>query len=92
VQDLSSGSPAERAGLKAYDVIVGVDGREVIGNDELIRTVSARQPGTVARLDVVRDNRRVVVPVKLAERPIDRAETDPLSGLRPRRASAAPSR
>jgi serine protease Do len=81
VQDLSSGSPAERAGLKAYDVIVGVDGREVIGNDELIRTVSARQPGTVARLDVVRDNRRVVVPVKLAERPIDRAETDPLSGL-----------
>jgi S1-C subfamily serine protease len=51
VQDLRSGSPAERAGLRAYDVIVGVDGREVAGNDELIRTVSARQPGTVARLD-----------------------------------------
>jgi serine protease Do len=83
VQDLRSGSPAERAGLKAYDVIVGVDGRDVAGNDDLIRTVSARQPGTVARLDVVRDNRRVSVPVKLAERPLDRAgaDTDPLSGL-----------
>jgi serine protease Do len=83
VQDLRSGSPAERAGLKAYDVIVAVDGREVVGNDDLIRTVSARQPGTVARLEVVRDSRRVFVPVKLAERPLDRggAETDPLSGL-----------
>jgi serine protease Do len=85
VQDLRSGSPAERAGLRAYDVIVGVDGREIAGNDELIRTVSARQPGTVARLAVVRDNRRVTVPVKLAERPLDRAgvEPDPLSGLAP---------
>jgi serine protease Do len=83
VQDLRTGSPAERAGLRAYDVIVGVDGRGVVGNDDLIRTVSARQPGTVARLDVLRDNRRVSVPVKLAERPLDRpgADTDPLSGL-----------
>jgi serine protease Do len=83
VQDLRRGSPAERAGLRAYDVIIGVDGREIAGNDELIRTVSARQPGTIARLDVVRDNRRVSVPVKLAERPVERGgvEPDPLSGL-----------
>jgi serine protease Do len=92
VQDLRSGSPAERAGLRAYDIIVGMDGREVVGNDDLIRRVSARQPGTLARLDVVRDNRRVVVPVKLAERPLDRpgAEPDPLSGLVPGTRRAEP--
>ncbi|MBA3231300.1 MAG: trypsin-like peptidase domain-containing protein [Acidobacteria bacterium] len=81
VQDLTSGSPAERAGMRAYDVIVGVDGQDVGGNDDLIRSVSARQPGTVARLDVVRDNRRVTVPVKLAERPVDGGTAaDPLTG------------
>jgi serine protease Do len=82
VQDLQSGSPAERAGLQAYDVIVGLDGDPIHGNDQLIRTVSSRQPGTVARLDVVRQARRLTVPVKLAERPLDSAaDPDPLSGL-----------
>jgi serine protease Do len=82
VQDLTSGSPAERAGIRTYDVIVGVDGEDVSGNDELIRTVSARLPGTVARLEIMRDNRRVSVPVKLAERPLDGdgGLQDPLSG------------
>ena len=50
-------SPAERAGLRAYDVILDVEGRDVGTNEELIRDISARQPGTVARLGVLRDGR-----------------------------------
>jgi serine protease Do len=69
VQDVSAGSPAERAGLRPYDVIVDVEGQPVASNDELIREISARQPGSVARLAVVRDGRRSALPVKLAERP-----------------------
>jgi serine protease Do len=85
VQDVNAASPAERAGLRAYDVIVDVDGRQVLTNEELIRDISARQPGTVVRLGVLRDGRRQGLTVKLAERPSrgeEAAATDPL-GNRP---------
>jgi serine protease Do len=83
VQDVNNGSPAERAGLKVYDVIVGVEGADINTNDQLIRDISARQPGTVARLEVIRDTRRLTLPVKLAERPATEGEpleTDPFGG------------
>jgi serine protease Do len=70
VQDVTNGSPAERAGLHTYDVILDVEGRDVASNEELIREISARQPGTTARLGVMRDAHRLTVNVKLAERPL----------------------
>ncbi len=69
VQEVSSDTPAERAGLRTYDVIRSVDGRDVTSSDELIRDVSGRAPGSVARLQVLRDGREQDVLVKLAERP-----------------------
>ena len=80
VQDVTAGSPAERAGLRTYDVILSVEGADVTTNDELIRNVSARSPGSVARLEVIRDNRRLTLPVKLAERPAREGDdtADPL--------------
>jgi serine protease Do len=68
VQDVVSGSPGERAGLRAYDLITAVDGSPIATNDALIREMAARQPGSVARLEVVRDGRPRQVIVKLAER------------------------
>jgi serine protease Do len=79
VQDVKDGSPAERAGLHTYDVILDVEGRDVGTNEELIRDISARQPGTTARLGVLRDARRLTLHVKLAERPArENAERDAL--------------
>jgi serine protease Do len=69
VQDVAVSSPAERAGLRAYDVIVEVDGRPVASNEELIREISTRPPGSTARLQLVRDGRAHAMPVQLAERP-----------------------
>src|SRR5215218_5453940 len=69
VQDVTVGSPGDRAGLRVYDLIVAVDGAAVGSNDELIRTVAARVPGTTVRLNVLRDGRPVLAIVKLAERP-----------------------
>jgi serine protease Do len=86
VQDVKDGSPAERAGLHTYDVILDVEGRDVGTNEELIRDISARQPGTTARLGVLRDARRLTLHVKLAERPArETAEHEALdSPARPR--------
>jgi serine protease Do len=68
VQDVTAGSPGERAGLKPYDLITAVDGRDVITNDTLIREIAAREPGSTARLEIMRDGRMRNVTVKLAER------------------------
>jgi len=85
VQDVTPGSPAERAGLHTYDVILDVEGRDVGGNEDLIRDISARHPGTVARLGVMRDARKMMVAVKLAERPArEEPDHDPLDSARPR--------
>ena len=68
VQDVTAGSPAERAGLKPYDLITAVDNRDVSTNNSLIREISAREPGSTARLEVMRDGRIREVMIKLAER------------------------
>jgi serine protease Do len=73
VQDVTSGSPGHRAGLRAYDLITGIDDRRVANNNEIIREVARRGPGTVARLQVVRDGRTQTVSVRLGERPTRQA-------------------
>jgi serine protease Do len=70
VQDVTQGSPGDRAGLRTYDLIVDVEGQPVKSNDELIRLIAAREPGTVARLRLFREGRMQVVQVKLAQRPL----------------------
>jgi serine protease Do len=69
VQEVTADTPGERAGLRAYDVISSVDGVDVTTSDELIRDVSGRAPGSVARLQITRDGRPQDVLVKLSERP-----------------------
>ena len=68
VQDVTAGSPAERAGLQPYDLITAVDGIEITANGALIREIAARAPGTTAKLEMIRDGRSRDVLVKLAER------------------------
>jgi len=70
VENVTDEMPAARAGMRPYDVVVGVDGHEIVSDDALIRYISARQPGSVARLEVWRDGRLHELPVKLKDRPL----------------------
>ena len=79
VQEVKEGEPGDRAGLRVYDVIVAVDGRQVSANDDLIQIIAARKPGTVATLQIVRDGRTMNVPVKLAERRLREDDIEPAS-------------
>ena len=47
VQDVTPGSPADRAGVQVYDVIVGLDDQRVATDDQLIREVAGRAPGNL---------------------------------------------
>ena len=69
VQDVTRGSPAERAGLKPYDVIVEFDRDRITSDEELIQGISSRPPGTSAPVRVLRNGREQTLTVKLAERP-----------------------
>ena len=75
IEDVNPGSPAERAGLRRYDVITAVDGRGVQDTIELIRTIAAREPGSRVVIQLMRDGRAQEVEVGLVERPLrDRPE------------------
>ena len=80
VQDVTPGSPAERAGVRPYDVIVGLDGKAEASDDELIRDIAARAPGSAVKLRVFREGREQEIVLKLAERPSrDRAQAQSAS-------------
>ena len=78
VQNVVSGSPAARAGLRAYDVIVDVDGEQATTNDALHGAMAARRPGTQVTLHLIRDGRPVSLLAKLAERPIVGRKEEPV--------------
>jgi len=82
VQDVTASTPAERAGLRAYDVVVGVDGRPIRSDEELIRYISARLPGVTAQIEVWRDGSTRTIPVKLTERPLPNTGVGPREGSR----------
>ena len=68
VVEVIEGSPAARPGLRAEDLIVGVDGVPVRGVDDLQRLLDAERVGVDVELSVVRDgaSRSVLVrPVEL---------------------------
>ena len=78
IEDVTPGSPAERAGLRRYDVVTAVDGRGVQDTVALIRTIAAREPGTRVAIQLVRDGRAQEVEVGLVERPLrDKPEPSP---------------
>lgn len=70
VQDVSVDTPADRAGLRPYDVITSADGVTVRTDEDLIRHIAGRTPGTTSSLTIIRDATRRTVVVKLTERPL----------------------
>jgi len=94
VQDITAGSPADRAGLRPYDVITSLDDRTIANDDQLIREISARAPGSAARLRLVRDGRDQTLTVKLGERPArergDKADAPQPTADRPKGDQDAP--
>jgi serine protease Do len=57
VSQVNKDSPAEKAGLKAGDVIVRLDGKEVRDTRQLRNLVAATAPGSGVKIDVIRDGK-----------------------------------
>lgn len=69
VQNVRPGTPAAKAGLKADDVILGYEGRDVSSVPELQRQVARTRPGAKVDLRVWRDNKEITIPVLIEKQP-----------------------
>ena len=69
VDRVSTGTPAEQAGLLPGDRIVSVDGTRVATMDEMVAALPG--PGKTARLGVLRDGGETVLAVTLGHHPQD---------------------
>lgn len=58
VNDVNSGSPADKAGLESGDIIVGFNGDDIRNSNDIRNAVGLVQPGTRADLTYLRDGRR----------------------------------
>jgi S1-C subfamily serine protease len=69
VASVEPDSPAARAGVREGDLIVAFDGVPVAGVDDLHRLLGDRGPGRPARLEVLRQQARLMLDIVPAESP-----------------------
>ncbi len=77
VEMVVEGHAAAKAGIRHGDVLVSVDGSGVEDTRELIDTISAKPPGTVVELGVIRDSKKITIDVTLEEREADATPDEP---------------
>jgi len=71
ISQVNKDSPADKAGLKAGDVIVRFDGKEVQDNRQLRNLVAATAPGAKARVGVVRNGKEETFIVTIGKMPTE---------------------
>jgi S1-C subfamily serine protease len=89
ISTVVSGGPAEEAGLQGGDdelrfqageyttggdVILQVDGQDIVGPNDLARVISAHRPGDKVTLEILRDGDRKQLTVTLGKRPESTSE------------------
>ncbi|GAB4283351.1 MAG: DegQ family serine endoprotease [Candidatus Rifleibacteriota bacterium] len=62
-------SPAEKAGLKAMDIIRFIDGQKMKSPNEVQKYVLSKEIGTVIKLEILRNGKMMQLDVKLQEMP-----------------------
>jgi len=68
INNVEPGSPADKAGLKRYDVITEIDGKTVKDGSDLQFKIAEIAPGTKVNLTIIRDGKEKTIPVKIGEK------------------------
>lgn len=63
-----AGSPADRAGLKRYDVVTHIDGRDYASPSALREAIRGRREGDTLQLTVVREGKPVTATIPVLAR------------------------
>ena len=67
VSDVTSGGPAEKAGIRSGDVIIGFNGKEIRDEHDLPQAVASAKPGKAANVRLLREGKEMTVTVTIAE-------------------------
>jgi serine protease Do len=67
VSDVTSGGPAEKAGIRTGDVIVAFNGKEIKDEHDLPQAVASMTPGKTVDVRLLRDGKETTVAVTIAE-------------------------
>jgi serine protease Do len=68
VRTIQPGGPSEKAGLKAGDIILTIDGRAIKDGDDLVDEIASRRPGSSVRLGYLRDGKQADATVTIGDR------------------------
>ncbi|MFN2515512.1 MAG: S1C family serine protease [Pyrinomonadaceae bacterium] len=77
IWQVAAGEAAANAGLRGLtqtengdveigDIIVGIDGQKIANNDDLYRILDKHQVGDTVQVQIMRNGRRTIVPVRLS--------------------------
>ena len=69
IESVTSGGPAEDAGVRAGDVVTAIDGETVGAADDLSAAIGEREPGERVELAIERDGESIVLDVALDVQP-----------------------
>ena len=69
VESIEPGGAAQQAGIEPGDVIIGYDGENVAGVDELHRLLSAERIGKTTKVTLLRRTQKLDLPIRAAEMP-----------------------
>jgi serine protease Do len=69
VASVGPGGPADKAGVKRGDIILGLDNKDVIDASDLSLRISEMAPGNMAQLKIFRDGHNQQIGVKLGTYP-----------------------
>ncbi|MCB1575160.1 MAG: PDZ domain-containing protein, partial [Xanthomonadales bacterium] len=75
VLEVLPGGPADRAGLRSGDILLKLDGEDIVDQADLRSHEAALAPGKVARLDGIRNGVPFSVALTLMQRPSNYAGT-----------------
>jgi serine protease Do len=73
VQNVQPKAPAGKAGVKAGDVVVALNGKPIESSSQLTRGVASTPPGGKVTLTLLRDGKRQEVAVTVGQRPDEEA-------------------
>ncbi|MGD9807911.1 MAG: Do family serine endopeptidase [Deferribacterales bacterium] len=68
IADVTKGDPAEKAGVKAGDVVIKINGEEIEDSRELVNKIGRMSPNESVTLTVLRGKKQTDIKVKLGER------------------------